>query len=230
MTLSKRNIGLIIGVLGTMGLVAYFAANYQITPLADRTDSVAVGGQTRPSANAGAQANVDPMADHHGKPQAADSSVFQGLVGKAAPDFTAETFDSAALSLNSLRGKKVILFFNEGLMCYPACWNQIAAFANPKEFDRTNTVVINIVTDSKTDWEKAIKKMPELAGATVVFDPKRTISSAYGVLNLPSSMHRGQFPGHSYVIIDAKGIVQFVKDDVQMAIRNKELADELVKL
>jgi len=47
---------------------------------------------------------------------------------------------------------------------------------------------------------------------------------------LESSMHRGQFPGHTYVLIDKQGIVRFIKDDVQMAVRNKELIAEVNKL
>ena len=42
-------------------------------------------------------------------------------------------------------------------------------------------------------------------------------------------MHKGQFPGHSYVVIDKDGVVKFVKDDVQMGIRNNELAAALEK-
>lgn len=72
--------------------------------------------------------------------------------------------------------------------------------------------------------------MPELAQATVLFDSDRQISQKYGVLTLESSMHKGQFPGHSYVIIDKEGIVRFARDDVQMAVRNQELAAEVDKL
>ena len=43
-------------------------------------------------------------------------------------------------------------------------------------------------------------------------------------------MHKGQFPGHTYLIIDKEGIVRFIKDDVQMAVRNDELKAELEKL
>jgi len=72
--------------------------------------------------------------------------------------------------------------------------------------------------------------MPELAGATVLFDSNRQISQKYGVLTLPSSMHKGQFPGHTYVIINKEGIIKFVRDDVTMAVRNNELSTEIDKL
>lgn len=152
------------------------------------------------------------------------------LVGKSAPDFTLESFSGEKITLSSLRGKNIILFFNEGIMCYPSCWNQIAAFAKDTQFKDKNTVILSIVLDSKDKWQEAIKKMPDLAGATILLDPDKKVSNLYGVLNLPSSMHRGQFPGHTYVVIDKNGVVRFVNDDPAMAVRNQELANEINSL
>jgi peroxiredoxin len=169
------------------------------------------------------------MADHH-KPVAVDSAVFDSLMGKPAPDFTLPGYDGKQVSLKDFKGQNIILFFNEGLMCYPACWNQIVAFGKDDAFKNKNTVVINITVDNKDDWKKAIDKMPELVGNTVLLDPNREVSGLYGVLALNSSMHRGQFPGHTYVLIDKDGIIRFVKDDAQMAVRNNELLSEVAKL
>jgi len=72
--------------------------------------------------------------------------------------------------------------------------------------------------------------MPELATGIVLLDTQRSVSSTYGVLTVESSMHRGQFPGHSYVIIDKEGVVRFIWDDPQMAVRNKEILAEIGKI
>ena len=169
--------------------------------------------------------NSDPMH----KPVAVDSAVFNNLQGKPAPDFSLEAYDGKEYKLSDLKGKNVLLFFNEGLMCYPACWNQIAAFGKDKELANI-AVVLNITADPKNQWVQAINKMPELSSATTLFDTDRSVSKAYGVLKLESSMHRGQFPGHTYVLIDKEGVIRFTKDDVQMAVRNKELLAEVNKL
>lgn len=188
-------------------------------------------GQSAPTAQIQAQAqnSTDSMADHH-KPQPSNSVIFDGLINKPAPNFTLPAYDGKIVSLKDYRGKNVVLFFNEGLMCYPACWNQIVAFGQDKDLAANNTVILNINVDTKDDWKKAIDKMPELAGNTVLLDADRSVSNLYGVLNLNSSMHKGQFPGHTYIIVDKNGVVRFTYDDAQMAVRNKELLSQVEKL
>ncbi|KKQ34392.1 MAG: Alkyl hydroperoxide reductase/ Thiol specific antioxidant/ Mal allergen [Microgenomates group bacterium GW2011_GWA2_37_6] len=175
------------------------------------------------------QVQSSDTSGHHGS-SVANEEKFRSLAGKEAPDFTLESYEGEQMNLKQLRGKKVILFFTEGLMCYPSCWNQMAAFAKDKAFNNSDTTTISIAVDRKEDWGQAIAKMPELVSAVVLFDTNRQVSSEYGVLALPSSMHRGQFPGHTYLIVDKEGIVRFIKDDPEMGVRNDELKAELDKL
>lgn len=170
----------------------------------------------------------DSMADMH-KPQPVNSAVFDSLIGKKASDFNLTGYDGKNYSLENLKGKNIVLFFSEGLMCYPACWNQIVAFGKDSRFNNADTVALTIVNDKKDDWKNAIDKMPDLASGTVLFDTDRVVSVAYGVLSLPSSMHRGQLPGHSYIIIDKKGIIRYLLDDPNMAIQNDNLIGQISK-
>src|SRR3972149_10430463 len=78
------------------------------------------------------------------------------LVDKAAPDFTLESYNGKKVTLSSLKGKNVVLFFSEGLMCYPACWDQIAAFAKDKQFLTKDVIAVSIINDPKSDWKQAI--------------------------------------------------------------------------
>lgn len=185
-------------------------------------------GENKPS-DAESQINASDMSGHHGS-EVTNEEKFQSLIGEEAPDFTLESYERGQVNLKDLRGKKVVLFFTEGLMCYPSCWNQMAAFAKDSAFDNKDTVTLSITVDRKEDWRQAVEKMPELSRAIVLFDTNRQVSGEYGVLSLSSSMHKGQFPGHTYLIIDKKGVVRFIKDDPQMGIRNDELKSELEKL
>src|SRR3989344_473383 len=166
----------------------------------------------------------------HGAHIASDAEKLNSWVGKEAPDFTLTSYDGKKFNLKEQRGKKVVLFFTEGAMCYPSCWNQIVAFGKDSVFNKEDTIVLNIMVDTKNEWKKAVDKMPELGASTVLLDLTKNVSRDYGMLSLPSSMHKGQYPGHTYLILDKDGIIRFVKDDPQMAVRNDELKAELAKL
>ena len=172
---------------------------------------------------------VDHPAEHH-QGQSASEEKFNSLMGQQAPDFTLYSYDDKKVTLSEQKGKKVVLFFTEGVMCYPSCWNQIAAFGKDEAFKKEDTLVFAIVVDTKNEWKKAVDKMPELGDSTILLDLTKNISKEYGALSLPSSMHKGQFPGHTYLIVDKEGVIRFIKDDPQMAIRNDELKAELEKL
>lgn len=175
---------------------------------------------------------VSPTVDSHGHSTAgsAPAAPLKDLTGKPTPNFVLADRDGKSYASNELRGKNIILFFNEGLMCYPACWNQIVSLARDARLNKSDTVVLSVVVDLPKDWQTAIDKMPELAEATVVFDKNASVSKQFGVLTLASSMHYGSLPGHTYVIIDKEGIVRHMFDDPNMAIHNDQLAAEISKL
>ncbi len=156
--------------------------------------------------------------------------VFDNSIGKKAPDFTLESLDGTKVKLSDYRGKNVVLFFNEGKMCYPACWQQIAAFGTDDRFNSGDTMAFSIVADTRDEWKKISSQVAQLADAKILFDTTRSVSTAYDVLSLPSSMHPGSYPGHTYVIVDKDGIVRYILDDPTMATRNDQIAAEIEKL
>jgi len=170
------------------------------------------------------------MDDHHKPPPPADDTVFKSLLGKPAPEFTLEAYDGRKISLKDFKGRNVVIFFTEGAMCYPSCWDQMVAIAKEQRLNNDKTISLSIAVDPKNDWAQAVKQIPELNSSTVLLDVDRKVTSTYGVLTLNSSMHRGQFPGHTYVIVDKEGVIRFLLDDVDMGIRNKELLKELDKI
>lgn len=147
--------------------------------------------------------------------------ILNAVIGKRAPAFSLQDIDGNIVSLSDYLGKKnVVLFFTEGAMCYPACWNQMAAFANDSRFNSSTTQAFSIVVDTQGEWKQIISQTPSMKGADILFDTSRTVSGEYNVLNLPSSMHPGVFPGHTYFVIDKTGTIRYALDDPMMGVRN----------
>ena len=195
----KQNIFLVIGVVGLVSLILAGILLFQNKGGNNDSGGIADNGQFR----------------------------FKAAVGKKAPDFTLPDMDGNQIALSSLLGKNVILFFNEGLMCYPACLDQVVEL---DKLNTENTVAYSVVVDSSKQWVDAQKDLPFLKGAKVLFAAGAKVSRQYDTLTLESSMHRGMFPGHTYYLIDKEGVVRYTFDDPYMANRNKELSAELSKL
>lgn len=152
------------------------------------------------------------------------------LINKPAPNFELQDINGKTYSLKDFRGKNIVLFFNEGVMCYPSCWQQMIALTKDRRFETEKTIVLSIIVDSPEELKQAIQKMPELKQAIVLFDIDKSVSKNFSMLNVPSSMHPGSYPGHSYVIIDKNGIIRSALDDPDMGIRNDFLLQEIRKI
>lgn len=175
-------------------------------------------------------AGILVLQDREGSNGGGSAFTFKSAIGKKAPDFTLPDINGNQVNLASLAGKNVILFFNEGIMCYPACLDQVVELNQDSRLNNDNIVSFSIVADSAKNWLKAEKDLPYLNGAKVLFDSGAKISRIYDTLALTSSMHKGVYPGHTFYLIDKEGIVRFTLDDPYMGNRNDELAEELVKL
>ena len=152
------------------------------------------------------------------------------LLNQPAPDFTLTDKNGTAVKLSDLRGKTVVLFFNEGLMCYPACWSQMSQLSSDSRLNTASVESYSIVIDAAPNWGPAVTKMPELAQAKVLYDTDSIVSKEYGMLKTTSSMHYGVYPGHSYVVIDPQGVVKYIFDDPRMAINNDKIAEQVQNL
>ncbi|OGL24913.1 hypothetical protein A2884_02165 [Candidatus Saccharibacteria bacterium RIFCSPHIGHO2_01_FULL_48_12] len=165
-----------------------------------------------------------------GKKETKTPVTLSEMVGKPAPDFSLVSYDKKIFDLSQQQGKKVILFFNEGIMCYPACWNQMAALGTDSRLNNEGVISASVVVDGAKEWDRAIQQMPELGKGRVLLDSTKEVSRQYGMLSLESSMHKGSMPGHTYLIIDERGVVRYTLDDPKMSIQNDTLAEELTKL
>ncbi|MEK7566458.1 MAG: redoxin domain-containing protein [Patescibacteria group bacterium] len=155
--------------------------------------------------------------------QKTSAGSLDGLVGKPVLGFSLTDREGKIYSSENLKGKNYVLFFNEGLMCYPACWSQMAEFGKDERFNKEDLLAFSVVVDSKSQWQSAISKMPELARTKVLFDSGAIVSRKFNVLTVNSSMHYGSMPGHTYIVVDKSGVVRYVYDDPTMAINNDML-------
>lgn len=154
----------------------------------------------------------------------------EALLDTPAPAFSLKDEQGKIISSESLKGKKTILFFNEGLRCYPACWNAMTALAQDPRFNGNGVQAFSVVVDNVSEWRRASAQVPELQKVRVLFDGNKSVSAAFGMLSLPSSMHRGSLPGHTYVVMDEQGTIRKIYDDPRMGIRNDEIAQELATM
>ncbi|HBD24482.1 MAG: hypothetical protein UU11_C0002G0023 [Parcubacteria group bacterium GW2011_GWF2_40_69] len=183
--------------------------------------------QNQNPSNASAS-NMDSM--HSGSSGAQTNEQLNSLIGKPMPDIQLSDKDGKVYTAADFKGKNTVLFFNEGLMCYPACWNQMASFGGDQRFNGDQIQAISVIVDSAKDWQTAIAKMPQLAKATTMFDANANASRQLGILTTASSMHRGSLPGHTYIVLDKDAVVRYVFDDPNMAIANDMLFAKIGEL
>ncbi len=151
------------------------------------------------------------------------------FIGKQAPDFTLQNYNGQSIKLSDLQGKNVVLFFSEGIMCRPACTDQMTALKSDARFNNALTAEFSIVVDQKSDWATQFAQQPGLI-PSVLFDTAKTVCNAYGVLNLSSAMHPGISPGHTYFVVDKQGIIRYAYDDPAMGVNNDALGTYLASL
>ena len=99
--------------------------------------------------------------------------------GTPAPDFSLSDKDGNTVTLSSLRGKKVVLYFYPRDNT-PGCTRQACAFAGAYgEFRKLGVTVIGISRDSVASHQKFAEKhsLPFI----LLSDPERKAIEAYGV-------------------------------------------------
>jgi thioredoxin-dependent peroxiredoxin len=98
--------------------------------------------------------------------------------GDAAPDFTLPDADGHEVSLASLRGKKVIIYFYPAAMT-PGCTKQACDFRDSRsELTEARFTVLGISPDGPAK----LARFREKEGLTfpLLSDPGRTVLEAYG--------------------------------------------------
>jgi len=140
-------------------------------------------------------------------------------IGAAAPEFTLASTGGGAVTLSSLRGKRVLLAFFP-LAFTSTCTAELCAFSEDfGRFQDANTVVLPISVDSVPTL-KAFKAREQMS-VDLLSDFKREVSRAYGVLDEEKFHSR-----RAYVLIDGAGIVRWTHVESELGHRRSN--DELL--
>lgn len=136
-------------------------------------------------------------------------------IGEKAPDFTAVTDTGAEISLSSLRGKKVVLYFYPRDNT-PGCTTEACDFRDRAEaLAAKDAVVLGVSTDTVASHEKF--KAKHALPFTLLADPERELVSAYGVYQEKKQYGRS-FMGtvRTTFVIDEGGTITSVFEKVKV--------------
>lgn len=145
--------------------------------------------------------------------------------GDEAPDFKVRDYSGKEISKSDYRDKNILLYFNEGVGC-PPCWQQSASLQAEKDkFSVLNTEILNIVVDPA----ESIKSSIETYKITlpVLIDSSKKMSTEYKILDMKSSMHMGEKPGHTFVLIGTDNKIKWIGDYPEMSAAPNEIIEKV---
>ena len=136
--------------------------------------------------------------------------------GLPAPDFTLTADDGSAVSLSSLKGKPVVLYFYPRDDT-PGCTTQACGIRDAwGEFERSGAVVLGVSPDGEASHVR-FRQRYDLP-FTLLADPDHATAEAYGVW-VEKSMAGNTYMGveRSTFVIDAAGNLAQVMRNVKPA-------------
>jgi peroxiredoxin Q/BCP len=149
-------------------------------------------------------------------------------IGDKAPDFALQSDLNKTVSLESLRGKKIILYFYPKDDT-PGCTREACDFRdNLAQFAHENTEIIGVSKDKPERHQKFKEKyqLPFMLLADINGD----VCEAYGVLD-KKSLFGKTFLGitRSTFLIDEQGIIRAIWRKVKVTGHTQQVLDELNK-
>jgi Peroxiredoxin len=157
-----------------------------------------------------------------GKSAPAGERVSSGL----APAFSEQdVYSGAPITSAGLRGKNVLLFFSEGVMCQ-ACFEQIQSLQQRSaELRKRDLTLVSITTDPPDVLREAVSGYG--IETPMISDESHSMSSAYGAIG--QGMH-AETDGHTFVLLDRSGRIRWRQDYTAMFIAPDRLFAEIPKV
>lgn len=129
--------------------------------------------------------------------------------GEMAPPIRLDSTEGGRFDLAAHRGKRVLLYFQEGVMCDP-CWQQIIGIEpNIGEFRDLGIDQIVSVTTDPADILKRAKAHYRIS-TPVLSDPDLSVSRAYDTNSY--GMMGGTHNGHSFIVVGPDGRIEWRAD------------------
>lgn len=141
---------------------------------------------------------------------------------KLAPAFTVTNTAGETVSLADIKGRPMLLYFNEGVGCDACFYQQVDIEKHAAQLDALGVTVLPVVMNPADEVK------PELARFKLttpyLIDRDGSVSAAYGVLG--KGMHGG-LPGHGFVLIDGNGVIRWQGEYPTMFLSASELIDNI---
>ncbi|MGI8746848.1 MAG: peroxiredoxin family protein [Deinococcus sp.] len=130
-------------------------------------------------------------------------------IGADAPLFTRSSTAGTNFNLDSLRGKNVLLYFQEGVGCQP-CWDQLKDIE--KEWPQFKAAGVDEMVTITVDPVSALKRKQQLEGlkTALLSDEGLAVSRMYGTNKY--GMMSTSFDGHSFILVGADGKIRWRAD------------------
>jgi peroxiredoxin len=147
-------------------------------------------------------------------------------LGSTAPGFSGvNVLTGRTLTSDQLAGKKVLYFFNEGVMCQ-ACLVQIQSLEkHASHLAQRGITLVSITNDDASTLRQA--GLDYHITTPLIADTSLEMTQAFGALG--GGMH-ADTADHTFILVDKKGIVRFDRDYPSMWIDPQKLLDELPKV
>lgn len=151
----------------------------------------------------------------------------QGAVTSGvAPAFRErDVMSGRTISSASLRGKNVLLFFSEGVMCQ-ACFEQIQSLEARTDQLRTRRLtLVNITTDPASVLRQAVNQYG--IRTPMISDEDGDMSTVYDAIG--RGMHANT-DGHTFVLLDRSGRIRWRRDYTTMFVLPDTLLGEIPRV
>lgn len=147
-------------------------------------------------------------------------------IGDKAPDFNLKDQNGNDVSLESLKGKRVILYFYPKDDT-PGCTVEACNFRDDFSlYTDRNTVILGVSPDGEQSHQKFIKKFD--LPFSLLCDEDHSVAEKYGAWG-EKNMYGRKYMGivRTTVQIDKDGMIEQVYEKVKAKIHSKEILDTI---